>query len=94
MKVFNAIAKVRFSSSKAQRVNLADDVDLLCFEPGQKIHSPTGATYYVIAGSGQATSGNQTLEVPLSQMVRTEPDEAHTLENTGQVRLICLAIHP
>ena len=94
MDVFNAIGKVRFSSSKAQRVQLAPGIDLLCFEPGQKLHFHSGASYYVVTGSAQISSDGRQHDVPPAQMAVAAREEEHTVTNAGEVRLICLSYQP
>jgi len=97
MEVINAIAKVRFSSARPQRVQLrkADGltVELVCMEPGQKLQVKEGQwSYYVVTGTAVVTCrGNQT-EVPTGQVAVGEAGEAHSLDAAGERRLVCLAV--
>jgi len=90
----NAIAKVRFSSAKAQRVHLDESkglaAELLCLEGGQqlKIRSEN-AILYVILGTADVATGSQTATVQTGYVIA--PGTAFTLANAGEHRLVCLA---
>ena len=97
METVNAISKVRFTSAKPQRAQLHKQrgllVELLCMEPGQKLQTNRGQwTYYVITGKATVTSGKDKSAVPTGQLAASAPDEKHTIANTGEQRLVCLAI--
>lgn len=96
MEIVNAISKVRFTSAKPQRSQLHKQrglqVELLCMEPGQKVQARRGQwTYYVITGEATIT-GKDTSALPTGQLAAGAPDEKHTIANTGEQRLVCLAI--
>ena len=100
MDIVNAIAKVRFSPARPQRIHLHKGetlvLELLCMEAGQKlaIHSGERA-YYVVTGQAELTSGGQTTELPTGQLAGAGPEEAHTIANAGEGRLVVLAVeHP
>jgi len=97
MEVINAIAKVRFGSARPQRVQLhtSDDLtaELLCLEAGHKLKITSGQwTYYVVAGNAAIDNGGKSTELPTGQFAATGKDEAHTIANAGEGRLICLAV--
>jgi len=99
MDVMNAIAKVRFASARPQRVFLARNatytVEMLCMEAGQETQGAGGpSTYYVVMGAARITTANGANELSAGQTAVTEPDEAHTLANAGEGRLVCLAVGP
>ncbi len=98
MDVINAIAKIRFSSAKAQRVQLHRCVgfasDLLCLEPGQDFSSAGRCSYYIIAGSGVLQAGKNKKDVNPGNFATCEEDESHTLVNSSEQRLICLVVSP
>ncbi len=97
MNLVNAISKARFSSAKAQRVQLDKSdravADLLCLEPGQEVEVSSGRwVYYVIAGTASVIGGGEETEVPTGQLAATAADEAHRMRNSGERRLVCLAV--
>ena len=93
MTPINAIAKVRFSSARAQRVHLADAEDaraeLLCLEGGQEmsLEGPS-AMLYVISGTGTVLKGAARTALATGHLLRL--DAAVTLTNLKEQRLICL----
>ena len=97
MNLVNAIAKVRFSSAKPQRVQLHKgetlQAELVCMEAGQQLKVSRGAwTYYVVMGSATLTVNGESSEVPTGQLAALDPAEPHVLSNRTERRLICLAI--
>lgn len=96
MNVLNAISKVRFSSARPQRVQLAKCpvfvCDLLCLEPQQEISGAGRCTYYVIAGTGEVRSGRECSALTLGNFVCLGDEETHLLRNCSDQRLIALAI--
>ncbi|MCD4699756.1 MAG: hypothetical protein K8R91_04190 [Phycisphaerae bacterium] len=98
MDVINAIARIRFSSAKAQRVQLHRGggiaCDLLCLEPGQEFPSTGQCSYYLIAGAGVMKAGKSKKDVNMGNFATCEENESHTLVNSSEQRLICLVISP
>ena len=96
MNVVNAIGKVRFNSARPQRVQLSRcphfTCDLLCLEPKQELCAAGRCAYYVIAGSGDVWSGKLSTHVTMGHFAACEPGECHTLINSSEQRLICLAV--
>ncbi len=97
MNLVNAIAKVRFSSSKPQQVLLhkADSVliELICMEGGQELRGgQVEEAYYVVTGTATITADGKTSELPANQLAGFSADEPHVLANSGERRLICLMI--
>ncbi len=96
MDVINAIAKVRFSSARPQRVqlykNAAFSCDLLCLEPGQEYTDTGRCAYYVIAGNGELRAGKDTKPLSIGNLANCAPDESHVIINSSEQRLICLAV--
>lgn len=95
MDLVNAIAKARFSSAKAQRVQLhkADGLhaDLICMELGQDMDVGEGLwMYYVITGTAAIGSG-EVASVQQGQMLFGD-GQPHQIRNVGQSRLLMLAI--
>ncbi len=92
----NAIAKVRFSSAKAQRVHLARNnglaAELLCLEGGQqlKVNTET-AILYVILGTADVTADGRSVALQTGYVFA--PGTPFTLANVGEHRLVCLACH-
>jgi len=97
MNFVNAIAKVRFASAKAQRVQLHKSetllAEMLCMEPGQDVKVESGQwAYYIVTGTAGLTAGGTTNKLPTGQLAVTAPDEPHTIANSGESRLLCLAV--
>jgi hypothetical protein len=96
--IVNAIGKARFSAAKPQRVQLHrggnHQMDLLCFEAGQKLPVAAGTwTYYVITGAAAISGpGQEVQQVPQGQLAAA--DQPHTVTNAGERRLVCLACGP
>jgi hypothetical protein len=95
MTPINAIAKVRFSSAKAQRVHLVEShplsADLLCLESRQEIAVPSPAILYAITGAATVIDTHGKLELSAGQLVALEVDA--TVSNPHEQRLVCLAYH-
>ncbi len=98
MEVINAIAKIRFNSAKAQRVQLnrfeGFACDMLCLEPGQEFSATGRCAYYFIAGTGVIKAGKTKKEVNMGNFVACQNDEAHTIVNSSEQRLICMVVSP
>jgi len=97
MDTINAVAKARFSSARVQQVRLhaggREIVELLCFEPGQKLSVAAGRRmYYVIAGAGEIVAGSSRQSLAAGHLAVTAPDERHTVGNSGEQRLVCLVV--
>jgi len=97
MNLVNAIAKVRFGSVKAQRVQIHKGkallVELLCMEPGQDVRGDSGEWRdYVITGTAEVASGGSGRSLSTGHFAAAGADEPHTVANAGEGRLICLAI--
>ncbi len=96
MEIVNAIAKVRFNSASPRRVQLHKNsgvsYELLCMEPGQEISDTGPCAYYIIAGNGEMKAGGRTGEVSMGHLALSEAEESHTLINTSEQRLICMAV--
>jgi quercetin dioxygenase-like cupin family protein len=97
METINAIAKVRFSSARPQRVQLhrsdSLQVELVCMEPGQQLRAPKGEwSYYMITGKGAVTGGGAEQALPTGQMAVSHAGEACTITNAGEQRLVVLAV--
>lgn len=97
MDLVNAIAKVRFSSAKPQRVHLHKSqtllAELLCMEPGQRRKVDRGQwAYYVITGAAAITIRDKTDSLSAGQFAAVGPGEPHTVANAAEHRLVCLAI--
>jgi len=96
MDVLNAIAKVRFNSARPQRVQLYKCADflceLLCLEPGQDLTASGRCVYYLVAGTGEIKSGKTQETATLGHLVTCDDGESHTIVNTSEQRLICLAV--
>jgi mannose-6-phosphate isomerase-like protein (cupin superfamily) len=92
MDVVNAIGKVRFSSARAQRVQLAPGSDLLCMEPGQSLQVEGGNwQYYVVAGGLGVEAGDESAQAKSGQLIWLNSGAAHKLTNAQEVRLVVLA---
>ncbi|MFW6155314.1 MAG: hypothetical protein ACOC95_08865 [Planctomycetota bacterium] len=90
----NAIAKVRFSSARAQRVHLAESnglaAELLCLEGGQQLKiAGEAGILYVILGTADVTAEGQTVTLQTGYVFA--PGTTFTLANAGEHRLVCLA---
>ncbi len=96
METLNAISKVRFSSARPQRVQLQKLAgvicDLICMEPSQELSMAGRCAYYVIAGQGVIKTGKLSQELSLGSFATTDTEGHHSLVNTSEQRLICLAI--
>jgi quercetin dioxygenase-like cupin family protein len=93
----NAIAKVRFSTAKAQRIGLhkcpGQLAELLCMEAGQRLKVATGRwAYYVAMGTASMSAGGKTKQVPTGHFAAFASDEPHTVANATERRLVCLAV--
>ncbi len=98
MDVINAIAKVRFNSARAQRIQLQRcgdfACDLLCLEPGQEFSATGRCAYYIIAGTGILKADKKAKDLSMGYFAASEKDESHTLVNSSEQRLICLIVSP
>ena len=99
MEMVNAIAKVRFASARPQHVHLFRrehyEAQLICMESGQQAKVTAGPwTYYVITGRMRLEGAGESVELGPGQIAATGPSERHSLVNTGEERLVCLAIGP
>jgi len=96
MDVINAIAKVRFSSARPQRVQLSKcpkyTCELICLEPGQEFSAAGRCGYYVILGNGSIKGSKGSLPLSPGKFVACDEDEAHTIINSSEQRLVCLVI--
>ncbi|MFP4140901.1 MAG: hypothetical protein ACOCWV_05930 [Planctomycetota bacterium] len=97
MDIINAISKARFSSAKAQCVQLSRDgqltSQLVCMEPGQTLTVEKGQwSYYVVTGEVEVSAGGESTRLPTSQLATTAPDETHKLSTPGERRAVVLAI--
>jgi uncharacterized cupin superfamily protein len=96
MNVVNAITKVRFNSAHAQRVQLQKlggfACDLVCLEPGQEFAAAGPAAYYVMAGTGQLKGADQASALTMGSFAAWPQGQPHTIINSSEQRLICLAI--
>ena len=96
MNVVNAIAKVRFNSAHAKRVQLhklpAFECELLCLEPGQEFPASGPCAYYIVAGNGAIKAGPETQELSMGQLAYCDDGEEHAIVNTSEQRLICLSV--
>ena len=93
----NAIAKVRFSSARPQRIQIHKgktmSVELLCMEPGQDLKVRSGEwLYYVITGTATVAAGKKTITLPTGQLAANESEEPHSLACAGETRQVCLAV--
>ena len=89
----NAIAKIRFSSAKPQRVHLAESdrlaSELLCLESGQRMKvSDPNTILYVILGTAEIEDDDRKVSVQTGCLVA--PGMKFTLTNAGEQRLVCL----
>jgi len=100
MNTVNAIAKVRFSATRPQRVQLHKDAallaELLCMEAGQEIKVPAGEwVYYVAMGAAKvAGRDGQAKQIGTGHFAAFSAREAHTITNAGEGRLVCIAVSP
>ena len=96
MDVINAIGKVRFNSARPQRVQLskcpAYTCDLLCLEPGQELTAAGRCAYYIVAGNGQIKSRQGPQPIAMGKFIACDDNESHTIVNSSEQRLICLAV--
>jgi quercetin dioxygenase-like cupin family protein len=96
MELINAVAKIRFSSAKAQCVQLSEGpgvrAELICLEAGQELTVEKGQwVYYVITGTTGFRVGEKSQQAPTGQIVVFEQDQKHTLSAAGERRSVCLA---
>ena len=93
MKPINAIAKVRFSSARPQRVHLVEDepnaAALLCLESEQKISVSAPAVLYVVTGLATVTVDGGQVELATGHLVVLDDD--CVVANAGEQRLVCLS---
>ncbi len=97
MELINAVAKIRFSSAKAQCVQLSEGsgvhAELICMEPGQQLTVEKGQwVYYVITGRTDFAAGDQSQQAPTGQIVSFQENEKHVLSAAGERRSVCLAV--
>ncbi len=96
MDIVNAIAKVRFSSARPQRVQLYKFAglacELICLEPGQELSSEDKCAYYVIAGSGDVRAGKEGGPIAMGKLAACGNGGPHAVINSSEQRLICLAV--
>ncbi len=97
MDIVSAVAKVRFGSARPQHVQLhkgqALAAELICMEARQSVKVSGGErAYYVIMGSAVIAAGGESSPLAPGQFAATAPEEAHTVTNAGEGRLVCLAL--
>jgi mannose-6-phosphate isomerase-like protein (cupin superfamily) len=97
MERVNAIAKVRFASSAAQRARLHRSeslrAELLCLEPGQQVAVQGGEwVYYVIKGRASMEGGDGAGEMSSGELAAPAVNESHRIVNVGEQRLICFVV--
>ena len=97
MNVVNAIAKVRFSSARPQRVQIHKGrgllVEMLCLESAQKLRVEAGErAYYVVTGTAVVSAGGEKATLPAGQAAAFARDEPHEIATAGDGRLILLAL--
>jgi len=90
----NAIAKVRFSSAKPQRVHLAQSdqlaSELLCLESGQQMKVAEADTIlYIILGAATINAGEEDASAQTGCVMA--PGKPFLLANAAEQRLVCLA---
>ena len=95
--VVNAISKVRFASAKPQRVLLSKGhglvAALLCLEAGQETVGEKGRwSYYVMAGVAEIKADAKAATLSAGQLAAADPGERIAISNTGEGRLIVLAV--
>ena len=66
--------------------------DLVCLEPGQELAAAGRCVYYVIAGKGEVKAGQVRKALSLGSFARFDDSESHTIVNSSEQRLICLAV--
>ena len=96
MNVVNAISKARFGTAKPQRIQLHKGrellAELLCLEAGQKFSASGECTYYVVTGNASLTGEGDSAELPTGHLAAFSPGEGHSMSNSGEGRLVLLAI--
>jgi quercetin dioxygenase-like cupin family protein len=97
MDIVNAISKARFSSAKAQCVQLSTGgrltSQLVCMEPGQTLSVEKGQwSYYVVTGEVTLSAGDESTPLPTAQLATTGPGEVHKLTTPGERRAVVLAV--
>lgn len=96
----NAAAQAQFSLEKMGKVNLAGGEHLYtglnCFEPGQEhkahIHGDQDKLYVVLAGTGEATVGEEQSVVTTGDVILAKAGVMHSMRNPGPERLVVLIV--
>jgi mannose-6-phosphate isomerase-like protein (cupin superfamily) len=80
------------TTSRVERCSLAEEVLPVGAKVGRHYHLETEEIYYILAGTGRMTVGDETREVKAGDAVFIPRRQIHTLENTGQVAMTILLV--
>jgi quercetin dioxygenase-like cupin family protein len=101
--IADVAGQARFSAEKMAKASLAEGEQLMlglnCFEPGQEhashAHGGSDKAYYVIAGRGTFTVGDETQQLEAGALVFAPAGVPHGVKNDGTDRLVVMvAIAP
>ena len=100
MVISDVVARAVFRPDKMGKADLASAdalfAGLNCFEPGQQhaLHTHAGQDklYYVVAGEGDVTVGDQTTRARPGDLVMAKSNEPHAMANPGPERLVVMVI--
>ena len=100
MVIRNAAAQAAFRPDKMGKVALAAGSHLYaglnCFQPGQEhaahVHADQDKLYYVVAGSGEATLGEERHPVTAGDLVLATAGVPHGLHATAGEELVVLVV--
>lgn len=100
MIIRNAVSRAVFNPDKMGKATLASAerlyAGLNCFSPGQEhkahFHADQDKLYYVIEGTGEAMTGDETSAVAAGDIVLAPAGVVHSMRNTGEAPLIVLIV--
>jgi mannose-6-phosphate isomerase-like protein (cupin superfamily) len=85
------------TTSTIEKCSLAEEILPVGAAVGKHFHRETEEIYYILAGKGEMTVGDETTEVDAGDAVFIPKNHAHTLKNTGnepmKILLVCGAAH-
>lgn len=80
------------TTSGIERCSLAEEVLPAGVSVSRHHHLETEEVYYILAGAGRMTVGDETREVTAGDAIFIPRGLTHTLENTGQEELTLLLV--
>ncbi|MFN7932303.1 MAG: cupin domain-containing protein [Bryobacteraceae bacterium] len=100
MIIHDPASRAQFAAEKMGKVTLGAGTHLYaglnCFEPGQEhhahVHADQDKLYVVLAGTGEATVGDETASVQTGDVILAPAGVLHSMRNPGPARLTVMIV--